>query len=348
MSNTKNQGAMCKSVCWLIGAAIGAYGAYMLVTVYGRDQVQSAVIGIVAMLLIGLLLRRLLCRSGRNAEGEVAPVPAMQPRKSPRPPSGPPPGEDTDDVVARIRAELNESAPDDAPADTSDDGDTVVDAVFDAEAPTDAPTVAPVEKAPVKTAPEDMGQERADNIIGLSDDEPVAPDADAPDKAAADEALAEALSVGAAEGETAEDALEIAADTVKQAAAEEVPTEDAGADIPASEPAVSEPVEVAPAAAEPAPQPQAAAIKPLQPKPAEAPEGGVGDDFQKIDGLDAATIAALHDAGIYFYAQFSAMNRRELAWIDEHIKGPQSAAETDQRGAENWRKQAILLGREAG
>ena len=61
MSNTSNQGTMCKTVCWLFGIAAGGYLAFTLVNDYAQDQIQSAVIGIVAMLLVGLVLRRMFC-----------------------------------------------------------------------------------------------------------------------------------------------------------------------------------------------------------------------------------------------------------------------------------------------
>jgi len=77
MSNTSNQGGFCKLVCWLIGIAAGGYLAFILVDTYGQDQIQSAVIGIVAFLLVGLITRRMFCRGksdrvrARIAEAET-------------------------------------------------------------------------------------------------------------------------------------------------------------------------------------------------------------------------------------------------------------------------------------
>ncbi len=66
MSNANNQGGFCKTVCWLIGLGAGGYLAYVLVMDFAVDQLQAGVLGIVAVLLVGLLFRRLFCRGQSN------------------------------------------------------------------------------------------------------------------------------------------------------------------------------------------------------------------------------------------------------------------------------------------
>jgi len=60
--SNKPERAVCKTICWLIGGALGGYLAFVLVKDFGQAQVQAGVLGIVTALLSGLLIRRLLCR----------------------------------------------------------------------------------------------------------------------------------------------------------------------------------------------------------------------------------------------------------------------------------------------
>jgi len=61
-----NQSSACKSVCWLIGLGAGGYLAFTLTTTFKLDQVQSAIYGIVTMLLVGLAMRRVFCRGDKS------------------------------------------------------------------------------------------------------------------------------------------------------------------------------------------------------------------------------------------------------------------------------------------
>ncbi|MFT4715213.1 MAG: putative flap endonuclease-1-like 5' DNA nuclease [Paracoccaceae bacterium] len=65
-NKSANQGGFCKTVCWLLGIAAGGYLAFALVTDFGVDQLQAAILGVVAMLLVGLILRRVFCRGNAN------------------------------------------------------------------------------------------------------------------------------------------------------------------------------------------------------------------------------------------------------------------------------------------
>lgn len=66
MRNNNNSGGTCKAVCWAIGLFFGGYLAFILVTDFGQDMLQSAVLGIVALLVVGLLLRRIFCHGSGN------------------------------------------------------------------------------------------------------------------------------------------------------------------------------------------------------------------------------------------------------------------------------------------
>ena len=57
-----NAGGTCKALCWAAGMMIGGYLSYILVIDFNQDILQSAVLGIVALLVVGLLLRRIFCR----------------------------------------------------------------------------------------------------------------------------------------------------------------------------------------------------------------------------------------------------------------------------------------------
>ena len=81
-------------------------------------------------------------------------------------------------------------------------------------------------------------------------------------------------------------------------------------------------------------------IKPMEPKGLDAPEGAP-DDLTQIEGVLPEHQAALNKDGIYHFAQFVSMNRRELAWLDQNLPGMDGSA-----GAESWRKQAIALSRQ--
>ncbi|MFQ5437310.1 MAG: hypothetical protein ACE5DK_00590 [Paracoccaceae bacterium] len=60
---TTKRGQSCKAVCWLIAIAAGSYLAMTLVNTFAVAQAQAAVYGIVAALLVGLVLRRSVCRT---------------------------------------------------------------------------------------------------------------------------------------------------------------------------------------------------------------------------------------------------------------------------------------------
>ena len=91
--------------------------------------------------------------------------------------------------------------------------------------------------------------------------------------------------------------------------------------------------------AEPSPEPPARPrIVPMKPKGMEAPETGLAEDLDRLEGLDEAMRAALNAAGIYHSRQLVTMNRRELAWLEENIAEGRALAES-------WRKQAIARAR---
>jgi len=262
MSVAETQSSLCKSVCWLIGAVIGAYLAYAMVKDMARAPVVSAVVGIVAMLVIGLILRRLFCRK-RSASAAAGDLPASSK-----------PVADASLAAASTRF-------------ASPDEDALDQAL---EARVNQAAAAILEETSAKDAPEASAQEPE------------------PEQAAPE---------GATSGEsTPENAAKAPAQTPETQPA----AENTGAENVTAENVTADAV-------------------PLRPKPMEAPEAGQGDDLRQIDGLGDTEISALNAAGIYRFEQFVAMNRRELAWIDQNIA-------TGDAVAKNWRKHAIALVRQ--
>lgn len=128
-------------------------------------------------------------------------------------------------------------------------------------------------------------------------------------------------------------------------AADATPATDADEPAETDDTAPAEPdiAEVKSAPPQPVESPQKRAIVPMEPNGLDQPIDGMADDLTQIDGIGAIQQTALNRAGIYHFAQFTSMNRRELAWLDANMQ-----IEDGQPGAEAWRKQAIQISRNSG
>ncbi|NOX41515.1 MAG: hypothetical protein GXP05_13710 [Alphaproteobacteria bacterium] len=343
MTETINQNPTCKAVCWLIGIAAGGYLAVVLVNDFGQAQIQSAVLGIVTMLLTGLLLRRILCRGrGSRVQQRVA--------------------------EAHARAAAAEAQAAAKPARTAAKPVAKVAATplnYDEEmvAKPAVLTPRPVEKIAPKTAPESIAKpapapkttpQTVQKVAEKIADKPAMVPATIPTtKPASPLRIVEKAELVAPKPATSLPPLKTtAADTV-------VPGVDVTKLSTPQKPAATKPAVVAvtpsqpgPKKPETAPVPSAAAvrlakapqvIKPSAPKGLGAPENGTPDDLQKIEGIGETEEKALNAAGIFHFAQFVTMNRRELAWLDQNI-----ATNQDVEPSYEWRKQAIALTRKAG
>lgn len=334
MSKVTNQSTTCKSVCWLVGMVFGGALTYVLIYQMQSDRVLSGVAGIVVMLVIGLVLRRLFCKPAADA-GETAYDPAAELAQ-------------TTATASRLAKKAAEPAA--ALAATA-----MAAAAKPAAKPVAEPEVLATPRAPAAgvqakpradetaTPPDAPVSDAADAAIIQAVKEAVNPVDHVEDDELAkelfdwdpeEEAEFAALTNTSAEPETpAEAKTETAAD----ATAADAPTGDApAADVP---PVVATPEEAVPAVAQAA---DMAEIKPLEPKGLDAPEGAA-DDLMKIKGLKADQQVALNEAGIFHFRQIVSLNRRELAWLNANIPGAAASME-----AENWRKQAIQLSRQSG
>ena len=328
MSKSNTQGSFCKSVCWLLGMGGGGYLTYYLIYELGQERIQSFVIGIVAMLIIGLILRRLFCRKAAKPDHIVA-SPSKEAlskvAEKPARPASPVRGsEGLKAATAKTEQKPIAMKPAEKVADTLDL--QLEDKVMAAASAIGA-TVGLKAAKPVVV-------EAAQDVDDIDDDETFDWDVD-------EEAEFEAL-IQEDEAEPVAVAAPRQSDPVAV-----LPVEKPAA--PAPKPVAVQPVEKPPARVEAAPKPaekpvetEVQDIKPLEPKGLDAPDGAA-DDLTKIDGIHEGLQAALNKAGIYHYAQFVSMNRRELAWIDQNLSD-----QDGQGAAENWRKQAIQLSRQAG
>jgi predicted flap endonuclease-1-like 5' DNA nuclease len=355
MSSTSNQGGFCKTLCWGLGFAVGGYTAYALVTDFQVEQVQAGVLGIVTALLVGLILRRILCRGNSNrlrkrlqetpaqteqeasavmasAAAKVAAEKAVEmpanvekvtPDATPKPEPKP----------ARIKVKAKDAIKDEIASDkpakvqpfkapeVEKIDETLVDRVESAE-PVEMPedAVAQGEDAPLKLSP----------ILEVAPEMPVETEIVTPSP----EPEKVVITGDYAENEVSEATKAVIADIAPVVDAPDIEPEDATEAVEETPAPIPEPTPV------PA-QDDAPKIKPLQPAGLDAPENGTPDDLEQIDGIDGEQVDALHKAGIYHFAQFVTMNRRELAWLDENIPG----GGDDMAGG--WRKQAIQLSRKA-
>ncbi len=364
MSDKSSEGGFCKLLCWLIGVAAGGYLAYELVNTYGQDQVQSAVIGIVAMLLVSLVTRRLVCRSGRRnrVRNRIAEAQALKDQgddlrlDTRKAAAGPPP---VDAVDAGLQARIIAAASEAVEATEDATQETAPEPVEPAPAKA-APKPAPAEKsAPKHTAI--AGEMKPVDALPASRKPASAPAA----KTGLSEIVAKPASAPAAKSEdkTASEPAAKPAEPIKASAPAPATEAEKPAASPAASDAPSEPLKAMPTKApsseadtpkttpeKPKPAPVAATsahetpdIAPLEPRGLDAPEGGKADDLKQIDGVGADQEKALNAAGIFHFQQFVGMNRRELAWIDQNIVDAQGEA-----AAENWRRQAIAITRKAG
>ena len=80
-------GGTCRIVIWLLSVAVGAWISWVLIADYAQDPIQSAVIGALVMLVLGLLSRRLFCRGGSRVRTRLAEATARE-REVSRKPSG--------------------------------------------------------------------------------------------------------------------------------------------------------------------------------------------------------------------------------------------------------------------
>lgn len=340
MSKTNTQGSFCKSLCWLLGMGGGGYLTYYLIYELGQERVQSGVIGIVAMLIIGLILRRLFCRKAVKPDHIVA-SPSKEALskvvEKPAKPASPVRGaEGLRAATAKTVQKPAVMKPTEKAADKLDLQleDKVMAAASAIGATVGPKVVKPVVETVIEADDSDADSD-ADENFDWDEDE---------------EAEFEALI------QEEEAAPVVVAAPSPPAKVAEMPQ--AKPVVPASNPVPAKPVEKAPVRVEtvapPTPKPIVAApvpkpsdddvqeIKPLEPKGLDAPDGAA-DDLTKIEGIHADLQAALNKAGIYHYSQFVNMNRRELAWLDQNLPN-----EEGQGAAENWRKQAIQLSRQTG
>ncbi|WP_372890694.1 NADH-quinone oxidoreductase subunit E [Rhodosalinus sp.] len=102
-----------------------------------------------------------------------------------------------------------------------------------------------------------------------------------------------------------------------------------------------------PATGDPAPAPEGPAEPDVEPAavapgtpPArlEAPRGGVADDLQRIEGIDAALAEGLAALGIHHFDQIAGWGAEEIAWIDYHLEDAEGRVARDA-----WVEQARLL-----
>ena len=357
MSKTNNQGSTCKSICWLLGMAAGGYLTYYLIYQMGQDRTQSGVIGIVTMLIVGLILRRLLCRSGKVKTVAPAASPAKAALKQAAVKTPAPRAARAAKGKSALKAETDKVAakaamtPPDIVAEVDRKLEEKVLAAATAAATTAASAATSDAATALRPAQDALGKS-AGPEVEIAPQAMVLGDSQAVDEAAEDDA------------DDVDDAYDW--DEDEEAEFEALTKEEDDEDRPEPEAAPFRPDEPVMAASdakalaeEPQPKaPQAEVeaevevevevvadtpeIKPMEPKRLDAPEGGRADDLTKIDGVGTELQAALNKAGIYHYAQFVTMNRRELAWLDQNLPGVDGQAV-----AESWRKHAIQLSRQA-
>jgi predicted flap endonuclease-1-like 5' DNA nuclease len=380
MSKRANQGSFCKSVCWLIGLVVGGYAAFALVSDFQLEAWLAGVIGIVTMLLLGFVLRRIFCRGHANRVRErVAEAKKQAEAKAP------------ETLVVQARTPRPEAAkskpvPQVAPKTAKEPAfeKPAADAIYDALnekilAATTVAAAAPVaEGAEQTTAKKTPPPQEASAKPGVAaekpagvEDKPTTKTADIPPQPDKNSKPKGVLTLkpsmrdtSAPEPTEATDKPDLTAlppvEEVMKSVAEAIKAEmTAAADSDSTPPAtdavaddgvkveISEKVE-SPKAETATPEPDkpketsVPEIKPLRPRGLEAAEGGTPDDLTEIEGINAEIETALQGAGIYHYSQFVTMNRRELAWLDANIPGAEKAS------AEGWRKQAIMFSRKAG
>ncbi len=325
--NIAPQSNTCNAVCWLLAIGLGGFLTLTLVRDFGQDQVQSAALGLVLMLVAGFVLRRMFCRAGGSrVERRIAEAAARANVDAAKAPAAP--------------ARLSETrVPDKAPAKP-------------------AASAKPVLEPETISIEEKIASNLAAAASAVGREMPLSDEAEAPETTPETDVDVDADIRGAdvdddhvtAKGAEAEDIdADIAQSPLKLVTPIAPESEDAATAEAPETPAAPEPepkaaVEVATEQPDPAPKDTAAqTIKPAKPKMLESPENGAPDDLQRIDGIGETEESALFDAGIYHFAQFVGMNRRELAWLDQNITpdGP------DGISAE-WRKQAIAISRGAG
>jgi hypothetical protein len=77
MADNINRRPICRKFCWLLAFGAGLYATWTLITDFGQDLMQSAVIGLVTILISGLILRFAFCRSKPAKQS----APKMRPAK---------------------------------------------------------------------------------------------------------------------------------------------------------------------------------------------------------------------------------------------------------------------------
>ncbi len=136
---------------------------------------------------------------------------------------------------------------------------------------------------------------------------------------------------------------EARAERVAEARAEEAAAEEAAAEAePAPEPAPGPGQAPEP---EPAPEPASAADTTAptdadQPAAMDAPREGGADDLKMIKGVGPKLEQLLHELGIYHFDQIAQWGPREIAWMDDNLKGFKGRVSRD-----NWVEQAKKLAR---
>lgn len=349
MSETNKQGGFCKTMCWLIGIGSGGYLGYVLVTDHGVEMMPASVFGIVGMLLVGLLFRKLLCgRTGNKVEARQD-----SSRKSRQ--------DDKVQSEAEASAVMASAAASVAPtaAAIDTDIDKRLNAIADdiavprsAAMPKEMPKVAKgtdSKKSSSKRSRSSGSSKTSSESRGSSGSASFETSKTKKSKYSSKrrssaEKPAEVTSSkqNEVQNEILSDGAKAAVTAMKAAA---TPLSSIVETMEKSETVQPEPVtqeaNVAPVSAAPD-APAAAKIKPLEPKGLEQPENNSPDDLAVLSGINESQVEALHNAGIYHFSQIVGMNRRELAWLDENISGEQ-----DRAPAGEWRKQAIQIGRKA-
>ncbi len=311
MSDGTNRDTGCRMVCWLIALVLGGASAWALQGDFGLDLPLAVAIGAFVAVVLGVLLRRLFCRAGRNRVARrIAEAAARADDRLPEPDAN----ATSDAVQARLVDEAARIADSDMPS-----GQDRIEPSVTISGP----------GLGLAVGGGDGGGEGASD--GASDGGgDGGGDGAHPAERDIGRKLAEiADNIKAEMGDDARPGLHLAGgvdktDTTSGSASGDKDDQDPGPGpaAPQSDPAERRPV-------------QSDTVVPSKPRPATPASADEADRLTRIDGLTAAHEAALNEAGIFSFDQLARMNKRELAWINENIINEGSAR------AELWRKIAI-------
>lgn len=314
MSEKEKTGDFCKGFCWLIGIIAGAYLAYVLVFDFAQEGLRSGVLGIVAMLLVGLLLRRLICRSrgdkvnqrkreAKNAgkqvltrEAQLAEHAAarMAVAKGETAVAG---AQVLDTAVAQDDAAIGRHLEDAAHLDDVPEALAEEDNEELSET-AELPEEEYEEPAEGAEKPQDLEQRLLDLKQGLEERAPPV------------DVIAEP---------SGEDESIIAVETVVTAEAGETRDLEAPAPPVPADSAVETPKVVA-----------------VRPEALDGPRDDFADDLTQIKDITPEIQANLNACGIYHFDQLGSMTSENLAWLDHEMPGADGGATPKRR----WRRLA--------